>query len=191
MAHARLDAAPAQAPLQADDESSAVTPNDDPAEANAGAPVELQAKRPRWTLQIDPLTTALGYVHLQVERALGDHASIYFGPSLRLFNGLLDLDATSSYRGYGVELGARWFIRGGAPKGWWVMARGVLAYLRADSGVTNVGGYVSALGGYTGILRGWFVLSGGLGVQYIHYTVDGLGTRTFFPAAHTALGVAF
>ncbi|MCA9657717.1 MAG: hypothetical protein KC486_05195, partial [Myxococcales bacterium] len=158
---------------------------------DAARPEPEAPRAPRWTLQIDPLTTALGYVHLQVERALGTHASIYVGPSLRLFNGLLDLDETRTFIGLGAELGVRWFVVGGAPKGWWVQARGVLAHLKADSGVTDIGGYVSVLGGYTAIFGGWFVLSGGLGAQYINYTVDGLGTKTFFPAAHTALGVAF
>jgi len=142
-----------------------------------------------WTLQVDPLTTALGIVHLQVERRLTDEFSVYLGPSLRLFNGLLESDRT--FVGYGAEAGLRYFLFGGAPEGWWAQVRGVIAWLEADSGVSNPGGYVSALGGYTAVFGGWFVLAGGLGVQYFFFEVDGLGTGGVFPAAHTTLGVAF
>jgi hypothetical protein len=39
-----------------------------------------------WTIQVDPLTTALGLVHVQIEYALSDHWSVYAGP-LGLFRG--------------------------------------------------------------------------------------------------------
>ena len=44
---------------------------------------------PRWTIQIDPLTTALGFVHVQVECALSPDLSLYLGPRLNLFPGIL------------------------------------------------------------------------------------------------------
>lgn len=144
---------------------------------------------PRWTLQVDPLTTALGFVHLQVERALTPHLSLYAGPHLRLFDSVLS-DLDEPYWGAGVELGVRWFFRPSAPQGWWAQVRGVGAYLDGPSS-TSAGGYISALGGYTWIFGGWFVLSGGAGVQYLHYQVDSLGPKGVFPAMHTTLGVAF
>jgi len=73
------------------------------------------ASIPEWTLQLDPLTTALGFVHLQVEKRLSDSFSVYAGPHLHLFDGLLDKESGESYRGYGVEAGLRWFFLGG---GW-------------------------------------------------------------------------
>lgn len=149
------------------------------------------AERPTMTVQVDPLTTALGFVHVQFETKITDHFSIYAGPSLRLFNGLLNLDDERTFQGYGAEVGLRYFFFGGAPEGWWAQLRGVGAYLIADSDVTDLGGYGSALGGYTAILDGWFVLSGGLGLQYLDYTVDGLGTSGLAPAAHTTIGFAF
>lgn len=152
---------------------------------------EARAESPAGTVQVDPLTTALGFVHVQVEARLNDHFSIYAGPSLRLFNGLLDLDNDRTYKGYGAEAGLRWFPKAGAPLGWWAQVRGVGAYLVADTDVTDVGGYISALGGYTACFDEWFILSGGLGVQYLHYTVDGLGTEGIAPAAHTTIGFAF
>lgn len=148
---------------------------------------------PNWTLQVDPLTTALGYVHLQVERALGQKVSVYAGPHLRLFNGLL-AEPTDDYLGLGVELGVRFFPWGEAPAGPWVLARGVGAWATTDAGgqrVSQPAGYVSALGGYTLILGGRWVLSGGAGVQYIAYEIEGMGTMGIAPALHTALGVAF
>jgi hypothetical protein len=146
---------------------------------------------PRWTLQIDPLTTALGFIHLQVERALGDNASLYAGPSIRLFDPLNKEPGT--YRGLGGELGLRVFPWGIAPAGAWGEVRGVLASLHTDEagGASALGGYASVLGGYTWILGGRWVLAAGLGVQYIHYQVAGLGSVGVLPAAHTALGVAF
>jgi len=147
---------------------------------------------PRWTLQVDPLTTALGFVHLQAERALGEFWSVYAGPSLRLYDGVSSLDDPSGFRGYGGEAGVRWFYFGGAPAGWWHQVRGVVAYLDAQEGDANgVGGYVSTLAGYTWIYEETLVLSGGLGVQYIDYTLEGKGQQGVFPAAHSTIGVAF
>ncbi len=150
-----------------------------------------QADAPRWTIQVDPLTTALGFVHVQVERALGDHASVYVGPSVRLFDPLEKSDG--KYRGYGGELGVRVFPWGGAPAGAWAEARGVLASLHTDAngGASAIGGYASVLGGYTWIFSERWVLAAGLGVQYLHYRVAGLGPVQVLPAAHTTLGVAF
>ncbi len=143
---------------------------------------------PRWTLQVDPLTTALGFVHLQVERALHPRLSVYLGPHARLFEGSR---GGGDFVGYGGELGVCVFLRPSAPEGWWGQVRGVVASLRTPDDDTAAGGYVSALAGYTAIFDGWFVLAGGLGVQYVHYSVAGLGTEGVLPAAHTAVGVAF
>ena len=44
---------------------------------------------PSWTVQVDPLTTALGYAHVQVERAVAPRWSVYLGPQLRLYDSLL------------------------------------------------------------------------------------------------------
>lgn len=150
-------------------------------------PIVLLA--PLWTAQVDPLTTALGFVHLQVERALGPDWSIYVGPHLRLFDSLL-ADETEDYFGAGLEVGVRWYFSGIAPEGGWLLARGVGARLSADQRA-GFGGYVSALGGYTWIFADRWVLSGGGGVQYLHYRIAGLGPEGVFPALHTAFGVAF
>lgn len=148
------------------------------------------AAEPQWTVQVDPLTTALGFVHVQVEHTLGPDFSAYLGPSLHLFNGLGSDER--EYIGYGAEAGIRWFPQGHSPTGWWVQARGVLAHIEAtDTGVTDIGGYGSVLGGYTAIFDGWFVVSGGLGGQYLAYSADGAGVEGFLPAAHTTVGVAF
>jgi hypothetical protein len=155
----------------------------------ATAPAAAEDDRPAWTLQVDPLTTYLGFAHLQVERALAPRWSIYAGPHARLFSppGGDDED----FVGFGLEVGVRYFFRPTAPEGWWAQLRGVGAHLRTPDDATSFGGYVSALGGYTAIFDGWFVLAGGLGVQYLHYTVDGLGPKRVFVAAHTTVGVAF
>lgn len=148
---------------------------------------------PLWTAQVDPLTTALGYVHVQVERALGPDWSIYAGPHMRLFDSLL-ADDEEDFVGFGVELGLRWYFSGTAPSGGWVLVRGVGAHLTAKTPMgdeTALGGYVSGLGGYTWIFDDRWVLSAGGGVQYLQYRVADLGPEGIFPALHTTFGVAF
>jgi hypothetical protein len=147
---------------------------------------------PRFTLQVDPLTTALGYVHLQVERAVSPAFSVYAGPHLHLFDSLLAAE-DEDFLGLGAEVGARWFFYGEAPRGAWVMGRAVLARVSTEVPAPEVaaGGYASALVGYTAIVGGRLVLSGGAGVQYIDYNIAGRGAEGVFPALHTAIGFAF
>lgn len=141
-----------------------------------------------WTVSVDPLTTALGFVHVQVEHTLGAKASLYLGPSLKLFPGLLGEQPTP-YQGFGVETGLRYFFYGLAPEGGWLMARGVLAAVVAND-KPELGGYTSLLAGYTGILGPGFVLSGGAGVSYFEYGPPD-AIHGFLPALHTNLGWAF
>ena len=147
---------------------------------------------PSWTVQVDPLTAALGFAHVQVERAVSDRVSVYAGPNLRLYDGLL-ADVNGPYQGYGVEAGVRVYPWGEAPSGPWVLARGVAAWLRTTDGtdLSNAGGYGSLLAGYTGILGERLVLSAGLGAQRFAYTVGPYGPSGWGPAAHSAVGVAF
>lgn len=148
------------------------------------------AETPHWTVQVDPLTTFIGYAHVQVEGTLSPSISLYAGPHLRLFS--TPGTQAEPYVGYGAELGVRYYFQHEAPEGWWVLTRGVLAHVQAtDSDQTAIGGYGSALGGYTGILGEVLVLSGGAGVQRIQYGVGDYGVRGWFPALHTAVGVAF
>lgn len=164
-----------------------------PASARAEQPVaDVSGDAPRWTLQVDPLTTALSFVHLHVERAINPRWSVYVSPHLRVFDGVLP-DLQGPFWGVGAEVGVRRFLTGSAPAGAWVQLRGVGAMLSTTEGPQQraFGGYVSALGGYTAIFDGWFVLSGGLGLQYIRYRVGGMGPKGPLPAAHTTVGVAF
>ncbi len=147
---------------------------------------------PQWTVTVDPLTVALGYPHLQVERALGDAFSLYAGPHARLFDGLLT-ETPEPFVGFGVETGLRWFPWGEAPEGAWLMGRTVVAHLHTTEGpaAAELGGYASLLAGYTGIIGDVFVLSGGLGYNQLYYDINGMGASGPFIAAHTNLGVAF
>lgn len=156
--------------------------------AGVTGPAQADEVGPRWTLQVDPLTTALGFVHVQVERALRPHVSVYVGPSLRLYGGLA---GSGDFKGYGAEAGVRVFLDPSAPFGWWGQVRGVVAHLRTPDDETALGGYGSALVGYSALFGGWFVLAGGLGVNYLQYEVAGLGTSGILPAAHTTIGAAF
>lgn len=147
---------------------------------------------PRWTLSVDPLTTAIGFVHLQTERRLGRRASLYLGPSLRLFDGILP-DIHGPYVGLGAEAGLRGFFIGEAPEGGWVMLRGTLARVSTTEGpeAAAVGGYTSGLVGYTAILGPGLVLSGGVGVSWFDYGVLDYGVNGVLPAAHTNVGWGF
>ncbi|MFT5582865.1 MAG: hypothetical protein ACI9VR_000442 [Cognaticolwellia sp.] len=159
------------------------------------------ASGPTWTVTVDPLTTALGYVHLQVEHRLSPHTSLYIGPHMRLFDGILTAEP-EPFVGFGAEAGFRYFFKDQAPQGTWVMARGVLARLNttysqanplggAPSQSVEWGGYGSALVGYTAIFKERWVLSGGAGFNYLAYDIDGMGASGPFVALHTNLGVAF
>lgn len=147
---------------------------------------------PAWTVQVDPLTAALGFAHVQVEHALGDTFSLYAGPHLRLYDAPWSKEP-EPYRGYGLEAGLRWFPRHQAPAGPWLMWRGVGSYLHTtdSSDLRDFGWYTSVLGGGTLLLKRRWVLSGGAGVSYFGYTVGDYGVSGFLPALHTALGVAF
>lgn len=160
--------------------------------ASSAAADDVTAMPPRWTVQVDPLTTALGFVHVQLERRLDPELSFYVGPHLRLYDSVFT-DEDEPFVGYGVEVGVRWFPHRRAPAGWWVGARAVAAQLSTETPIpeTATGGYASALGGYTWILGDRWVLALGAGIQYLHYTVGEYGTEGVLPAAHTAVGVAF
>ena len=151
-----------------------------------------RAADPSWTVTVDPLTTAIGFVHVQVEHQLGEHASLYLGPSLRLFDGVLPA-SNGPYRGLGLEAGLRGFFVGTAPEGGWLMLRGVLARVSTDTPEpeARLGGYTSALVGYTAILGPGLVLSGGAGLSWFHYQVAEYGVHGFAPALHTNIGWAF
>ncbi|MEO1270823.1 MAG: hypothetical protein AAFX99_22275 [Myxococcota bacterium] len=154
---------------------------------------------PDTTLQIDPLTTALGFVHIQLERALSDSISVYVGPSLHLFPGILQEDGEDRWiRCYGGEFGLRYFFGGSAQSGGWVQVRGVAAWIEGvntavdgEDEPTELGGYISVLGGYTWILDSGLLFSGGGGVQYVDYAIGDVGTRGVLPALHTTVGFAF
>jgi len=62
----------------------------------------LAADDPTWTVTVDPLTFALGYAHVQVERRLGSQWSLYAGPHARLFDGLLT-EGREPFLGFGGE----------------------------------------------------------------------------------------
>lgn len=78
------------------------------AQAEEAAPIETEdAPHYEWTL-VDPLTFALGFAHVQLERSFGERFSLYVGPSFRFFsNPLLGDTDLDRVRGYGAELGAR------------------------------------------------------------------------------------
>lgn len=144
---------------------------------------------PHWTVTVDPLTTAIGIVHVQVEHDIGKRVSVYAGPSLRVFDGIL-ADTNGPWTALGAEVGVRGFFWGDAPEGGWVMARGVLGWA-STADIGNLAGYTSGLVGYTAVLGPGLVLSGGLGVSWFDYGSGGYGVYGLAPAAHTNVGWGF
>ncbi len=154
---------------------------------------QAEPAQPQWTISVDPLTTALGFAHIQVERRLSDRFSLYAGPHARLFDApWTPPEEREPFLGLGVEVGVRWFPKGEALEGPWLMGRGVVASAWAtDSDETSLAGYGSVLGGWTWIVGDHLVLAAGLGVQRIQYGVGDYGIRAWLPAAHSNIGVAF
>lgn len=151
------------------------------------------AAEPTGTITVDPLTTAIGFVHVQVERSVHPRISLYAGPSLRLFDGILP-DVNGPYIGLGAEAGVRGFLTGRAPEGTWLMLRGVLARVSTrdlEPRTAQMGGYTSGLVGYTTVLGRRFVLSGGAGLSWFDYGVLDYGVHGLAPALHTNVGAAF
>ena len=140
-------------------------------------------------VHVDPLTTAIGFLHLQVEFVLPPRWSAYVAPHVRVFDGILE-SVNGDYVGLGIEAVVRFYPWDLAPEGFWVGPRGVLALLRSRD-EARAGGYVSILGGYTWFVADYFVLALGLGVSYFDYRIDTADVHGFLPAAHTALGLAF
>ncbi len=157
----------------------------------APAAPEEAPNPPAWTVTVDPLTFALGYAHVQTERRLSDRASLYAGPHLRLFDGLLT-EGREPYLGFGAEVGLRYFPWASAPEGGWLMARQVVARLHTTDGSApaRAGGYSSVLFGGTALIGRHLVLSGGAGLNYLYYDIGDYGTAGPFPALHTNLGIA-
>lgn len=143
-----------------------------------------------WTIQVDPLTTALGIVHVLFERRLSPRFTVYIGPSLRLYDSPLTDDNEEGYRAYGAEYGLRYFLQSSAPFGWWGGLRVVTARLSFND-EARLGGYVSGLFGYAWNVTDCLVLSGALGVSYFDYSVGGVGVSGVLPGAHTAIGLVF
>jgi len=155
--------------------------------------MSLPAAAFAWTVTVDPLTAALGFAHVQVERRLAPRASLYAGPSLRVGDGLL-ADINGPYRAAGLELGLRAFARPTAPAGPWLLLRGVggLGWtVRPAPPDRAPVGYTSLLAGGTWIGDRGLTLSGGLGLSAFAYTVGGFGPAGLAPAAHSAVGWAF
>ncbi|MBL4636431.1 MAG: DUF3575 domain-containing protein [Kofleriaceae bacterium] len=145
------------------------------------------AQKPKWTLQVDPLTSALGLFHLHVEYAFANHHSLYLSPSIRLIDSVL---TDEEYDAVGIEAAYRYFWRGNAPFGPWASVRVVGSSLSKGS-EDNLGGYAGVLGGYTWLIGQHVTLALGLGVQYFQFEVGGSGLSGIRPAAHTAFGLAF
>ena len=174
-------------------------------DAVPSTPLAAASSSPKNTLTINPLPLVLGMVALEYERATSENLSLYVAPSywsLSFGSG----DDEFGFASYGLGIGARYFMSGVAPEGFWVAPGIDIGFASAEwRGVegSGVGFGIGAQLGYTWILGDVFDISLGLGAQYasneVEVEVDEAGikeTQTngysgVSPTLRFAIGAAF
>lgn len=157
----------------------------------------------RNVLSADPLSALFaGVAYVSYERVLHSYVGLVVGPQIQFSHGLFDRDNGEDIFAAGVEAGARIYVSGEAPVGFFVTPQLEVAYasLRrggaAASGVSYGG---AAMIGYQRVISDRFVLSAGIGARYTRFTAvvnsSGVSYSTqgsgFSPAVHGAFGVTF
>ena len=141
---------------------------------------------PKNTVTTNPLGMALGIFNLEYERAVYDRVSIYGGPS---YFGL-GVDDTS-IDAFGIDAGARFFVSGQAPEGFFLSPGVGVAHVSATGSDSVIGWTASALFGYTWLFDRAFALSLGFGGSYFNMKVEESGIRGFMPSLRASIGAAF
>lgn len=155
--------------------------------ASIDDPTWTSERWPKNTITTNPLGMALGIFNIEYERAVSDRVSVYGGPSyFGLGIGDESIDA------FGLDLGARFFVSGQAPEGFFLSPGLGLAYVTASATDESLFGWTaSGLLGYTWLFGRAFDLSLGFGGSYFNMEVAGVGFRGFLPAARASIGAAF
>ncbi|MEM9190147.1 MAG: hypothetical protein AAGF12_13265 [Myxococcota bacterium] len=153
------------------------------------------ADRPANMITLDPFSLAFGILSLDYERAFGDYLSLYLGPKVVLFDDFLaDIYALESFEQYGAGIGARIFVLGTAPRGFYVSPGVAISYITWNETVEGIAFQARILTGFNWLF-GPFTLSigGGLSIN-VFSGRDGTTEETITnvtPDARTAIGVAF
>jgi len=159
--------------------------------------VAASAPRPQNTVTFNPLALVFGIVQLEYERAVSPQLTIFGGPSMMAFN-TIGVDGGSVFAA-GLDVGARYFFREGAPRGLWIGPQANLSYASVDAdggeSATAVAYSASLLFGHTWIARSGLTFSLAIGGGYNHFVADvgddEVGFEGAMVAGRLALGYAF
>lgn len=163
----------------------------------------LDVPPPANTLTWAPLDLLVGTIRFEYEHALAQFLSVHVTAGALLFEGLgVTIPEGASYYALAGGLGARFFMLGHAPEGFWIGPRAQLAYANVkidDASGSGVGYSAGGELGYTFLFGDAFVLSAGGGVAY--YDIDAeatdgtttvtAGTTGLAPTLRMNLGFAF
>jgi hypothetical protein len=170
----------------------------------APAAAQERPRPPPNVITTNPLAALLGgTANLEYERAVHPYVGVFAGPQIQFGYGLLFRGSEGdSVFGLGLTTGARFYLFGEAPRGFFLSPQLEVAYvsLTTASGSGSGSGFgVSALVGYQWLIADHFVISIGGGVRYMEVSAtasSGSSTASaslsgFGPAARLALGGAF
>lgn len=152
----------------------------------------------------NPLATVLaGTANVEYERAIAPWASLFVGPQVQFGYGvLLRSGADDKIFGLGLSAGARFYVFGDAPRGFFLSPQLDIAYvtLRRGSAEGSGAGFgIAALIGYQWLVADHFAISLGIGGRYLAVTANASSggssastdTSGFGLAGRLALGAAF
>lgn len=131
----------------------------------------IEQAPPQNTLTWAPLELLVGTVSFEYEHAVASFLAFNVTAGALLFEGLgVDIPDDASYFAVTGGLGARFFMLGHAPEGFWIGPRAQLAYAEVqidEASGSGLGYSAGAEIGYTFLFDESFVLSAGGGVAYI------------------------
>lgn len=169
---------------------------------NGGVWVPEARRRPLNTITIEPLSLIFARtIDVEFEHAVSPGVSLFVGPSV-IIGTPSTTYANESYFGVGVSFGARFFMFGNAPRGFFLSPFAEIAYASASVNGASGSGVAFAVGGlvgYTWLIGDVFDVSIGGGVQYFSEQVTATNGSTTYqvgfngvlPALRLALGFGF
>ena len=149
------------------------------------------------TITVNPFQLLFGVLNAEYEHAFTSNMSFYIGPTIWAWNGLYSRSG-ENVRGFGGNVGVRFFLIGRAPEGLWLAPDFGLYAVHAfnsSASTTGLGYSISGLVGYT-FLFGAFDLSLGIGLEYLSDLLNSdsgvaFGGRELRVTGRTSIGFAF
>ena len=145
------------------------------------------------SLTVNLLDALNGIVNFEIEHALNDHGSVFFGVDFIFFNSVFE-DSSRSIWGVGPDLGFRLYLLGNAPLGLWLGPFGELAYVRSDDH-DHLGWALGGMAGLNFLVLGPLEAQLGVGAAWhdyaIHVNGDTVGLDGWDPRFRLGVGVAW